>query len=424
MDKLPIISVTGTKGKTTTVSVISDVLHAMGKTTLKVDTTGHFINGERKSTFEDSKKAWSLVPSVCPGRYLYEAHLNPETFTDGVAVLECSLGCSALSGLGYRFHDVGVFLNVFEDHLGSSERIQSKRDIAKAKQFIFSRIPNNGWAVFNADDELVCDRLEAVKSTNVHMLPFGFEFKHFDIAKHLSNGGQALTCKNGEIVLLSKDSEKVLFEVSAIPWTFNGNFQPSLWNLLSAAGAVHAFFGGEYDFAAFKNAFESVRLDKYGGRLTVLHAKNGATIIADYAHEKVSLAQVAELAHSINKTGSVIGVVRLAHDRTDELMRETGRIVGESFDKLVVYEKIDGYWRKPVKTNSALFPQVVGRTSEIFTAGIAETNPQVVRILREDEALAHAAEITGPDDVVVVIVNDNIERSIEFIQKSFEAEFV
>lgn len=422
--KLPIISVTGTKGKTTTVSVIADVLHAMGKSTLKVDTTGHFVNGERKSTLEDSKKAWSLVPSVCPGRYLYEAHLNPESFTDGVAVLECSLGCSALSGLGYRYHDVGVFLNVFEDHLGSSDRIQSKEDIAKAKQFIFSRIPNDGWAVFNADDSLVCDRLEAIKSTNVHLLPFGFEFSNFNITEHLNTGGHALTCKDGKVILLTKDSEKVLFEVSAIPWTFNGNFQPSLWNLLSAAGAVHAFFGGEYDASALKAAFESVRLDKYGGRLTVLQAKNGATIIADYAHEKVSLAQVAQLARSINKEGSVIGVVRLAHDRTDELMRETGRVVGKSFDKLVVYEKIDGYWRKPINTNSARFPQVIGRTSEIFTAGIAEINQQVMRILREDEALIYAAEITGPNDVVVVIVNDNIERSIEFIQKSFEAEFV
>ena len=52
---VPIISVTGTKGKTTTVAVIADVLQSLGKNVLKVDTTGHFLNGERRSTLDDSK---------------------------------------------------------------------------------------------------------------------------------------------------------------------------------------------------------------------------------------------------------------------------------------------------------------------------------------------------------------------------------
>jgi hypothetical protein len=76
--RVPRVSVTGTKGKTTTVSVIAEVLQKLNHNVLKVDTTGHFINGKRKSDLESSKALWGLVPSVSPGRYLYEFYENPE----------------------------------------------------------------------------------------------------------------------------------------------------------------------------------------------------------------------------------------------------------------------------------------------------------------------------------------------------------
>lgn len=421
----PIISVTGTKGKTTTVAVIADVLQKLGNNTLKVDTTGHFINGERRSTLDDSKEIWGLVPSVCPGRYLWEFHTDPTLQENGVAVLECSLGSSAIPGLGYRYHKVGLFLNVFEDHIGSSERVQSQEDIAKVKDFVFWRLDQDGYAIFNADDRWVTGRLEKIpKNRNITMIPCGLTFEHFDLDAHLAAGGVALTRDGEYIVLRSQSKTEKLFSVNAIPWTFDGVFLPSIWNLMFAAAAVLARNDLHWN-KEMQDAFEAVRLDPYGGRLTLLRANNGATIIADYAHEKKSLVDIANLARTkTGKGGKVIGIVRLAHDRTDELMRETGRAVGEAFDELMVYEKIDGYWRQPKKVNDLRFPQIVGRTSEIFHGAILEKNPHAERILREDEAIAAVAKTVSPDDVVVVIVNDDIERSIGFIQQSFKAEFV
>lgn len=424
---VPIISVTGTKGKTTTVAVIADVLQKLSKNTLKVDTTGHFINGERRSTLEDSKEAWRLVPSVCPGRYLWEFHANPELQKDGVAVLECSLGSSAMSGLGYRYHNVGVFLNVFEDHIGSSDRIQSKADIAKAKDFIFSRLdPDESYAVFNADDEYVISALPKVPSRTSdpkRLIPVGLTFSQFDLDQHLKNGGIAVTVEGTNVVIRSQNGDQSIADLTQIPWTFNGTFIPSVWNIISAVGALYGYFDGVLP-EDINETIESVRLDKYGGRLTLLENSEGVKILADYAHEKVSLAMVADLARTmLAKDGKLIGVVRLAHDRTDDLMRETGRVVGKAYDQVVVYEKIDGHWRQP-KATGMRFPQIVGRTSEIFAGAVKEVNPAVERILREDEALQHAATVAKPGDVVVVIVNDNIERSIGFIQEAFKAEFV
>lgn len=428
-DQVPIISVTGTKGKTTTVAVIADVLRALNHNVVKVDTTGHFVNGERRSSLDDSKQTWRLVPSVCPGRYLWEFHSHPELRENGVAVLECSLGCSALSGLGYRYHQVGVFLNVFEDHLGSSNRIQSREDIAKAKAFIFSKIlPEGAAVVFNADDELVVKTLESdlLTEKNALKIAVGFEFAYIDKKSFLGSGGVTLTVNSDtQLVLETAKGSSVLANLKNIPWTFDGQFTPSLWNLLSAAGAIYGLYLGKMP-EGFGMALESVRLDPYGGRLTLLQAANGALVLADYAHEKVSIEMVGNLARTkLKPGGKLYGVVRLAHDRTDTLMTETGKSIARAYDEFIVYEKIDGYWRKPVNNaKTKRFPQVVGRTSEIFADAIASVNPNVTRILREDKAIAEAAMRAREGDVVVIIVNDNIERSIGFIKDSFKAEFI
>lgn len=419
------IAVTGTKGKTTVVNVVASALQKFDQNVLKVDTTGHFVNGERKSTLEDSKQTWHLVPSVCPGRYLWEFYTNPELEKNGIAVLECSLGCSASSGLGYRVHDVGVFLNVYEDHMGSSSRIQSKEDITKAKAFIFERIGTDGYAVFNADDELVCKTLTKLRpQRNVCKIACGLDFEYLNIDEHLTEGGVIITTEEDVVVVKTKDSVQETVTINNIPWTFKGSFKPSVINTLHAIGALYGYFDGSLP-GNFSEVFESVRLDLYGGRLTLLQAKNGATILADYAHEKQSLKEVAKLARTLaGDSGSLIGVVRLAHDRTDQLIQETGREIASSFDSFIVYDKIDGYIRKPSARKVLRFPQIVGRTSRIFADAIKEVNPKVERIIRENEAIQRAAEMAGPEDVVVVIVNDNIEQSIGFVKKSFNGDFL
>lgn len=429
-ENIPIISVTGTKGKTTTVAIIADVLQKLGSNVLKVDTTGHFVNGKRRSTLDDSKATWRLVPSVCPGRYLWEFQSDPDLKKGGVAVLECSLGCSALSGLGYRYHDIGVFLNVFEDHLGSSDRINSREDIAKAKSFIFSRLSKHGkGAVFNADDKLVVQTLSELPNDvgQDKLVAVGLKFNEIDTVDFLKKGGTTISVNDAkEVVIKTVKKEVTVAELKNIPWTFDAEFEPSIWNILSAVAAVYLFCEKSLP-DNFKEIIEGVRLDPYGGRLTLLKAKNGTTILADYAHEKVSLCLVGGLARKTlaKKPGSkIIGVVRLAHDRTDKLMVDTGVIIAGHFDEFVVYEKIDGYWRKPSNKKSEKFPQIVGRTSEIFAKAIASANPNVTRILREDEAIEHASKIAGPDDIVVVIVNDDIKRSIGFIKDNFKARFL
>ena len=426
MQHVPKISVTGTKGKTTVVNVVADVLKRLSFDVLKVDTTGHYVNGTARSRLEDSKTIWNLVPSVCPGRYLYEFKIDPQLSTSQqpVAVLEAALGCSASAGLGYREHEVGVFLNVLEDHLGSSPRLKTKADIATAKNFIFRRLRQNGYAVFNADDEFVCAELRVIPAEkSVSLIPCGLTFDYFDIEAHLRTGGIALTVVDTTVVLRTVDGDNVLFDLAHLPWTFRATFKPSVYNLLMATGALYGHFQGKLP-ATFKSVMEDTRLDPYGGRLTLLNAANGATILADYAHEKYSLSLVGDLAKSLVKPGGrVIGVVRLAYDRTPELIHETGEAIASHYDQFIVYDKVDGHFVKGESKPGRRFQKVEGQVSKRLAAAIEVVNPRVTRIVREDEAIAAAALEAQPNDCVVIIVNDDITRSIDFIRDSFKARF-
>jgi cyanophycin synthetase len=424
MQNIPKIAITGTKGKTTVTYVVADVLRRLKYDVLKVDTTGHFVNGEQRSTLEDSRNLWNLVPSVCPGRYLYEFHTDKALLLSKkpVAVMECSLGCSASAGLGYRQHEIGVFLNVMEDHIGSSDRLKTSADVAEAKNFIFRRIKQNGYVVFNADDPYVAGQLSAVPQIrDAVLVPCGLDFSQFDVEAHLKAGGTALSVKQHKVILLTQKGETTLFDLKAIPWTFEAAYKPSVYNLLHATGALYGFFGGKLP-EHFGKLIEATRLDPEGGRLTLFKAQNGAIILADYAHEKNSLREVARLGRSmIKRDGKLTGVIRLAYDRSPKLIRETGHFIANDFDNFYVYDKVDGYWLKGDNLKGRRFQKVEGHVSQLLYDALVDKNPNVTRILREDEAIEEAASRAQPNDVIIVIVNDDIKRSLNFVKTSFNA---
>jgi len=430
------ITITGTKGKTTVSNVLASVLRQIEPKVLHVDTNGAYVNGKLEISKKQSQQMWDVVPTVAPGRFLYLMVDDNDLAEDGMdhvtlpgaAVLEASLGCGTVSGLGYYGHDIGIFTNVYEDHLGSRPDLVSRKDIGASKRFIFSRINRDGTAVFNADDDVVCGELKHCKP-GVTLLPFGRSFDYFDLQGHLDSGGYALTIEDKKLVLLHKVSKTQIMDIADVSWAFEGMYEPSLYNLMAISAALFAY----NDFAFSDDLIQKIaatKLDPYSGRLTLLETKGGIKILADYAHEKQSLQSIAALARDLKQPeGRTIGVLRLSWDRTEQLVRETADFIAQDYDRFVIYDKIDGYWRQPssrFRTGQRQFTQEVGKISGWLSDALKDKrgDEAVEQIMREDYALERAAEIARPGDVVVVIVNDDIERSIGFIRETFQADFV
>lgn len=424
-----IVLITGTKGKTTVSNLLDAILLRLdiGKKTFRVSTDGYFLNNKQRGTSESSHNIYGFAPTVCPGRYLLDlGSLGREQLDNTIAILETSLGSGNACGTGVDHCDVAVWTNVFEDHLGSSAGLKTRKDIAELKSVVFSQIKEGGYAVFNACDELVCSKTDKINKKAV-IIPCFEEGKEvfYDLDKHLKNGGVALILRETKIVKKTQSGEQVVYDTSQSPLTFEGHFKPSMLNLLLVFGAIYAICDGHFP-KGLKDVVDSVRLDPYGGRLTLLKAKRGTTIIADYAHEAESLKSVGELARSIAKEngGRTIAVVRLPYDRTDKQILKTGRIISKAFDEFIVYDKIDGYWRKVNKQpRNPRFVQRVGRIARLLGIAISRRNKNTKVIIREDKAIEYASKNAQGNDVVVIIVNDNIHRSIDWIREKFDARF-
>ncbi len=138
--RIPIIAVTGTNGKTTTVRMVSHILKLMGRRVGMTSTDGIVVDGRliRKGDMSGPRSAQMVLQ-------------NPTVDT---AVFEVARGGILREGLGYDRNDVAVVTNVTGDHLGLGG-ITSLGQLANVKGVVVEAVPRSGTAVLNADDHLV-----------------------------------------------------------------------------------------------------------------------------------------------------------------------------------------------------------------------------------------------------------------------------
>ena len=135
--RIPIIAVTGTNGKTTTVRMIAHILKLMGRRVGMTSTDGIVVDGRliKKGDMSGPKSAQMVLQ-------------NPTVDT---AVFEVARGGILREGLGYDRNDVAVVTNVAGDHLGIGG-IDSLGQLANVKGVVVEAVPRSGTAVLNADD--------------------------------------------------------------------------------------------------------------------------------------------------------------------------------------------------------------------------------------------------------------------------------
>ncbi|HEX8090723.1 MAG TPA: cyanophycin synthetase, partial [Blastocatellia bacterium] len=176
--RIPIISITGTNGKTTVTRMIAHIIAESGRSVGMTTTDGIYINGEcivkGDTTGPHSARTVLCDPSV------------------EVAVLETARGGIARRGLGYDWSDISVMTNIQPDHIGQ-DGIKSVDDIVHIKSLVAERVREGGTLILNADDERLARLAEApcVNGVKKHLVYFSIRTNHLLIKRHTAAGGTA-----------------------------------------------------------------------------------------------------------------------------------------------------------------------------------------------------------------------------------------
>ena len=381
--RIPIASITGTNGKTTTSRMLAHILKTAGHTVGMTSTDGVYIDGHL------SVKGDMTGPA--------SAHIVLRDPTVDVAVMETARGGLLRAGLGYRRCDVSACINVAADHLGL-KGIDTLEQLAELK-----RIPievAKDTAVLNADDELclrMADYTEAEHVCYVTMNP-----AHSLVKEHIRAGGRAMVLEQGingdMITLYDNGTHFQLLWTYLIPATMEGKATHNVQNAMFAAALAFSLGKSLDDIRHGLRTFNSTFFQA-PGRMNVFD-EHPFRVILDYGHNAAAVACIARLADRLDVAGRRICVLAAPGDRRDEDIRAIAGEVAGHFDHYIC--KADDN-RRGRGDNEV--PEMLH--SQLLESGVGDGRIEVIP--DEPQAVDAALNMALEGDLVVIF-GDNIQR--------------
>ena len=416
--RIPIVAVTGTNGKTTTVRMIAHIQKLMGRRVGMTSTDGIVVDGRliKRGDMSGPKSATMVLQ-------------NPTVDT---AVFEVARGGILREGLGYDRNDVAVVTNVSGDHLGLAG-ISSLGQLANVKAVVVEAVPRSGTAVLNADDTLVarmarhCPGRVVFFSMETEPGMHGWD----RVDSHCGRGGAAFILEDtpeGELIVLRLGSRRMpVLYVHLVPATFGGRARMNVANALAAAAAAWAAGAHLHDIRQGLRTF-TTSFFQAPGRLNLLEV-DGVRVVIDYCHNVDGMRALADFVNRMVETpngktgakpaaragaagtpggngqrsGRAIGVIGIPGDRRDEDQRDYGRLAATAFDEIIVREDRNLRGRKP------------GESATNVLAGVKAARQtgdgrviRAERVLDEMAAVQTALRRATPGDLVVMAVDDAV----------------
>jgi cyanophycin synthetase len=387
--RVPVIAVTGTNGKTTTVRLTSHLLRTHGLRVGMTNTDGVYVNGRQTDSGD------------CSGpRSARNVLAHPDV---DAAVLETARGGMLREGLAFDRCHVAVVTNIgMGDHLGLNY-ISSVEDLAVLKRVIVQNVAASGTAVLNATDPLVARM--AVNCPG-DVIFFGLDTHHPIIATHRAQGKRVLFVEDDHIVAM-QGQHSVRIPLSEVPVTRSGAIAFQIENAMASIAAAWAI---NIPWETICKGLATFVSDIQGvpGRFNVFEYK-GATVIADYGHNPDAIKALVQAVTNLPAQKRSV-VISGAGDRRDDDIREQTRIIGEAFDEVVLYQ------------DACQRGRVDGEVLKLLRQGLegAKRTRQVDEIYGEFLAIDKAMERLNQGDLCLILI-DQVEEALAHITQRVEA---
>lgn len=357
--RIPIIAITGTNGKTTTTRLTAHIAKSAGKKVGYTTSDGVYIQNQL------------MMKGDCTGPVSSAFVLKDPTVD--FAILECARGGILKSGLAFQNCEVAIVTNVASDHIGLGG-INNLEQMARVKSVVPETVFPHGYAILNADDDLVYKMKDDLKC-NIGL--FSMDENNPRIKEHCANGGLATVFENGYVSIMKGAWKIRVIPVKDIPLTFEGKALHNIANTLPAVLATYLY--RDITIEDIRSALQTFvpGSNTTPGRMNFFNFKN-FTILADFAHNPHGLRLLCDFVSKLDYPKK-IGVISGTGDRRDEDIRELGEISAQFFDELII--RCD----KNLRGRTA--DEIIGLLKE----GIAKVNKDVPTktIANENEALEY-----------------------------------
>lgn len=357
--RIPIIAITGTNGKTTTTRLTAFIAKSAGKKVGYTTSDGVYIQNQL------------MMKGDCTGPISSQFVLKDPTVD--FAVLECARGGILKNGLAFQHCDVAIVTNVAADHIGLGG-IHTVEQMAKVKAVVPETVFPHGYAVLNADDDLV---YAMKQNLQCNIALFSMDENNQRIKTHCEKGGLAAVFENGFISILKGTWKIRVIDVKDVPLTYEGKATHNIANCLPAVMAAYLYRDISID--DIRSALSSFvpSSTQTPGRLNFFHFRN-FSFLADFAHNPHGLKLLCDFVNKLDYPKK-IGVISGTGDRRDEDIQKLGEISASYFDEIII--RCDKNLR--------------GRTAEeiigLLKEGIVKVNPHIptMTIANENEALEY-----------------------------------
>jgi cyanophycin synthetase len=378
--RIPVISITGTNGKTTVTRMIGHVLAQTGQM-VGVTTTDGIYLGDRR-----------IVEGDTTGPHSARTILSDPAVE--VAVLETARGGIVRRGLGYDWSDISVMTNISPDHIGQ-DGIESVEDLVYIKSLVAERVREGGTLILNADDEHLSRLMENPRVAKLPKRVVYFSLRENSplVDSHLAAGNTAYILRDGFIIEANGQVELPLVRVADIPCTMGGAAEFQIANLLAAVAACRTYgVTGEH----LRRSLEIFDSNYNPGRAN-LYQVNGGYVMLDYGHNPEAFAAICRMAARWTDR-RVTGIIGVPGDRDNTVVEAAGRVAARGFHRVIIKEDED------------LRGRAKGEVAKLLCEAVNDESPETECRIVLDEVAALRSELEGMrDGQVVVVFFDRLE---------------